>query len=582
MTQISVKKFFELVQQSKLVDEAELVTAMKDYKQAHQGKVPETATELAAELIRLELLTQWHCDKLLIGKYKGFFLGKYKLLRHLGAGGMSSVYLAEHVLMRQLRAIKVLPRSRVNDSSYLDRFHLEAQATAALDHPNIVRAYDIDNDGDTHYLVMEYVKGKDLQTIVKEARPLDFEQAARYIAQAAEGLDYVHQQGLIHRDVKPANLLVDEEDTIKVLDLGLALFSDDAKMASVTLTHNESILGTADYLAPEQAVNSHNVDSRVDIYGLGCTLYFVLTGRALFPEGSLAERIAKHQKATPDSILAIRENCPESLVAICNKMIEKNPDDRYQTCGEINQVLSEYQSKRSRGKVNQELDKSIKELGKSIKERSQEVDKSIKERSQELDKSIKEFEEAAVSTPAIVVGSVLSDGIGDLDQLPAIDLAALEGLEVGEDASTVNVEPGKRDQQLDDEGQSEENRGTVKDPRLSATAVGSQAGKSGSNVRDQSGRSAGSIPMESDSSRIDLGIEVWGSNPAQASRTRRLLEERQGRKKYLWWVVGGLVLAALLFIGSRAFRSNSAGQPDSSATSPVESSQSREDTAGGQ
>ena len=114
MASISVKKFFELVQQSKLVDEAQLVTAMKDYKKSHQGKVPETASELAAELIRLELLSQWHCDKLLIGKYKGFFLGKYKLLKHLGAGGMSSVYLAEHILMRQPRAIKVLPKARVN------------------------------------------------------------------------------------------------------------------------------------------------------------------------------------------------------------------------------------------------------------------------------------------------------------------------------------------------------------------------------------------------------------------------------------------------------------------------------------
>ena len=529
MASISVKKFFELVQQSKLVDEAQLVTAMKDYKKSHQGKVPETASELAAELIRLELLSQWHCDKLLIGKYKGFFLGKYKLLKHLGAGGMSSVYLAEHMLMRQPRAIKVLPRARVNDSSYLDRFHLEAQATAALDHPNIVRAYDIDNDGDTHYLVMEYVKGQDLKAIVEESGPLDFEKAARYIAQAAKGLEYVHQQGLIHRDIKPANLLVDEEDTIKVLDLGLALFSDDSKMASVTLTHNENILGTADYLAPEQAANSHTVDSRVDIYGLGCTLYFVLTGRVLFPKGTLGERIAQHMKATPDSILSIRKNCPESLVATCNKMIEKNPDDRYQTCGEINHVLSEW----------------------------------------------------AVSVPAIVVGSVSTDKTGDLDQLPAIDLAALEGLEVGEDISTVNLEPGKGDQQQSD-AHTEANRGTVKDPRLSATAVGSQAGKSGSNVRDYSGRSAAGAPMETDSSRVDLGIEVWGASATQPSRSRRLLEERQGRKKYLWWVLGGLVLATLVTVGCLVFWSKGADQTDSKATSPAESPQMREDTAGGQ
>ena len=203
--ELSVKKFFELVQQSKLVDEVELAKAMTAYKRRH-GKLPAVANELAEELVRLELLTQWHCDKLLVGKYKGFFLGRYKLLRHLGAGGMSSVYLAEHMLMRQKRAIKVLPRSRVNDSSYLDRFHLEAQATAALDHPNIVRAYDVDNDGDTHYLVMEYVQGEDLQTIVKEKGPLDFRVAAGFISQAAYGLNYVHQEGLIHRDIKPANL----------------------------------------------------------------------------------------------------------------------------------------------------------------------------------------------------------------------------------------------------------------------------------------------------------------------------------------------------------------------------------------
>jgi len=529
MAEISAKKFFELVQQSKLVDETQLVTAMKDYKQAHDGKVPETAADLAAELVRLELLTQWHCDKLLIGKYKGFFLGKYKLLKHLGAGGMSSVYLAEHVLMRQLRAIKVLPRTRVNDSSYLDRFHLEAQATAALDHPNIVRAYDIDNDGDTHYLVMEYVDGKDLQTIVKETRPLEFAQAARYIAEAAKGLEYVHEQGLIHRDIKPANLLVDQEDTIKVLDLGLALFSDDAKMASVTLTHNENILGTADYLAPEQAINSHNVDSRVDIYGLGCTLYFVLTGRALFPEGSLAERIAKHQKVKPDSILVTRENCPESLVAICNKMIEKNPDDRYQTCGEVEEVLLQW----------------------------------------------------AASTPAVMMQSVVSGGSTDVDHFPGIELEALEVAEKDEDASTIDVVPDA-DELPEAEPVLEENRGTVKDPRLSATAVGSQVGKSGSNVRDHLGVPTGSRLLESDSSRVDLGIEVWGTTPSHPSRTRRLLEERQEIKSYFWWIAGGLLFLAILVGGSLAFRGkNDDSSKSKKPASPSTKKQLREDTAGG-
>ena len=144
-------------------------------------------------MIEEGVLTQWQCDKLLQKKYKGFFLGKYKLLGHIGSGGMSSVYLAEHTLMRRSRAIKVLPRSRVNDSAYLERFHREAQATAALDHPHIVRAYDVDNQGDTHYLVMEYVSGSDLASIVKEQGALGFEDIARYVVHAARGLQHAHE-----------------------------------------------------------------------------------------------------------------------------------------------------------------------------------------------------------------------------------------------------------------------------------------------------------------------------------------------------------------------------------------------------
>ena len=166
---------------------------------------------------------------------------------------MSSVYLAEHVLMQRRVAIKVLPKNRVDDSSYLARFHREAQAAAALDHRNIVRAYDVDNDGNIHYLVMEYVEGRDLQQIVKEDGPLDYAAAAEYIRQAAEGLAHAHQAGLIHRDVKPANLLVDQKNVVKVLDLGLARFTDEDK-ASLTVAYDENVLGTADYLAPEQAL----------------------------------------------------------------------------------------------------------------------------------------------------------------------------------------------------------------------------------------------------------------------------------------------------------------------------------------
>lgn len=337
----SVNNFLELVQRSQLVDPDQLRITLLKCKAEHDGQLPSDTKFVADYLVHAGLLTDWHCTKLFDGKYKGFFLGRYKLLGHIGTGGMSSVYLAEHILMRRRRAIKVLPKDRVGDSSYLERFHREAQATAALEHPNVVRAYDVDNEGDTHYLVMEYVKGQDIQNIVNEQGGLSYVKAAEYIAQAARGLAYSHGEGLVHRDVKPANLLIDEEGVVKILDLGLALFSQDEN-ASLTVLHNENVLGTADYLAPEQAINSHEVDGRADIYGLGCTFYFTLTGHAPFREGTLAQRIARHQTQMPPDIRNDRPDCPRELVDICVKMIQKKANDRFQSCSEVVAALESW------------------------------------------------------------------------------------------------------------------------------------------------------------------------------------------------------------------------------------------------
>lgn len=340
MANLNVKTFLEVLQKSKLVGETRFNEILAELRAKHNGELPEDTEAVAQAFIDAGQITRWHCDKLFDRKYKGFFLGKYKLLGHIGTGGMSSVYLAEHQLMQQRRAIKVLPRHRVEDSSYLARFHLEAQATASLDHRNIVRAYDVDNDGDMHYLVMEFVPGKDLNTIVKDRGTdfLDYRVVADYLAQAAEGLQHAHENNLIHRDVKPANVLVDDKGTVKVLDLGLALFSNDER-ASLTIAHNENVLGTADFLAPEQAVNSHEVDRRADIYGLGCTMYYVLTGHPPFPEGTLAQRILKHQTEMPPDIRKERPDCPEELVRICVKMMQKKPERRYQTAREVVDAL---------------------------------------------------------------------------------------------------------------------------------------------------------------------------------------------------------------------------------------------------
>ena len=341
MARLKVDPFLDLVRRSGLVEKDRLNALLRELKRQAGGHSITDTDFVADRLVEAGLLTRWQADKLLEGRHKGFFLGKYKLLDHLGTGGMSMVYLAEHVLMQRRVAIKVLPKSRVEDSSYLARFHREAQAAASLDHRNIVRAYDVDNDGNIHYLVMEYVEGRDLQHIVKEDGPLDYVAAAEYFRQAASGLAHAHRAGLIHRDVKPANLLVDQKNVIKLLDLGLARFTDEDK-ASLTVAYDENVLGTADYLAPEQALDSHGVDARADIYGLGCSMYFVLTGHPPFVGGTLPQRLMMHQKQPPPSILLDRPDAPPDLIAICMKMMAKKPDQRYQSAAEVANALGQW------------------------------------------------------------------------------------------------------------------------------------------------------------------------------------------------------------------------------------------------
>ena len=360
---ITLDSFLSVIKQSGLVEPDRLAKLLTDFRESQAAAADggETATEakvdaksFAVHLVKEGHLTTWQAEKLLLGKHKGFSLGKYKLLSLLGKGGMSSVYLAEHKLMRRRVAIKVLPHKRVGDASYLGRFHREAQAVASLDHPNIVRAYDVDHEQDKameiHFLVMEHVDGRSLQEIIAEDGPLPVEQAAEYIRQSAEGLQHAHDNGLVHRDIKPGNLLVDTTGTVKMLDLGLArFFNDDAEGESLTIEHDEKVLGTADYLAPEQAVDSHLVDHRADIYSLGCTLYFLLTGQPPFTEGTLAQRLIAHQTKTPPPVSDKRDDVPESLDAILLRMMAKKPEDRPQTASDVAALLDDWLNDRGSG-----------------------------------------------------------------------------------------------------------------------------------------------------------------------------------------------------------------------------------------
>lgn len=336
---LSPNHFLEAIEKSGLVAKARLEGELAALSGETGGEVPSDTQVLSSHLTRRGVLTPWQSERLLEGRHRGFFLGKYKLLDHLGTGGMSAVYLAEHLVMRRRVAIKVLPQGRLDDSSHLRRFHREARAVAALDHPNIVRAFDVDHDGETHYLVMEYVPGRDLKRLVEQDGPLAPRTAADYIRQAADGLAHAHAAGLVHRDMKPANLLVDLRGTVKVLDLGLASMTDDVD-AALSKEFDDTVLGTVDYLAPEQAVNSQNVDGRADIYSLGCTLYFLLTGHPPFPTGSLAQRIMMHQLSEPTAIASERPNVPAGLIAICRRMMGKKVADRYQTAAEVSEALA--------------------------------------------------------------------------------------------------------------------------------------------------------------------------------------------------------------------------------------------------
>ena len=340
MSEQSAKSFLKLLEQSQIVQEDRLKEALASLSGKADGRKVDIS-ELADHLMNEGVITDWHVDKLRSGKYKGYFLGNYKLLRRIGSGGMSSVYLAEHAITNQKRAIKVLPRKRVSDKSYLDRFYQEARAAASVNHPNVVRIYDICHERKTHYMVMEYLEGSDLSQIVKTNGPLEIEQAVKYLILATEGLAHIHQQGLVHRDIKPANLLLTSEKDVKILDLGLALIEQDDE-ESLTLMYNEKVMGTADYLSPEQAVNSHDVDHRADIYSLGCTLYFLLTGKPPFPKGNLAQRIAMHQTQEPADIRESRQDCPDALAAICQQMMMKQPENRYPDCQTLKSELNGY------------------------------------------------------------------------------------------------------------------------------------------------------------------------------------------------------------------------------------------------
>lgn len=336
----SADQFIELLHKSQLVDDERLKSVLPP-------QPPENPRELADLLIKQGVLTPFQASLLLNGKWRGFMIanGKYKLLQLLGVGGMGKVYLCEHIRMKRLVALKVLPFDQLKDKDAIARFNREAVAAASLNHPNIVKAYDIDQDGSLHFLVLEYVDGSSLHEIVKKHGPFEISRACHYISQAALGLQHAHEAGWVHRDIKPGNLLLDRAGTVKLLDLGLArLFQTKPGDELTQRLDSKPVMGTADYLSPEQALNSSDVDIRTDIYSLGATFYYLLAGRAPYERGTITEKLLAHQLKDPDPITSLRPDIPPALVAVLKKMMAKKTVHRYQTPIAVAEALAPWTS----------------------------------------------------------------------------------------------------------------------------------------------------------------------------------------------------------------------------------------------
>jgi serine/threonine protein kinase len=329
---VTTPEFLALLYRSDLLDQDRLQAYLRD-----QGAddLPEDPSDVARTLVRDGLLTPFQANQLLIGRWRGFSIGNYRVLEKIASGGMSGVYLCVHKETGQRVAIKVLPADRAQDPECLKRFRREAKACSAFDHPNLVKAHDVGQDDKLHFLVLEYVEGSSFQDIVTRGGPMDAVRAAHYIRQAAVGLQHAHEAGLVHRDIKPGNLILDRSGTVKILDMGLArFFNDDGSVLT------QGMLGTADYLAPEQAMDSHTVDNRADIYSLGATFYFLVTGTPPFGEGkSLGQKLIAHQLHQPKPACAVRPAVPAGLSAIIERMMAKDLTQRYQTPAEIVQAV---------------------------------------------------------------------------------------------------------------------------------------------------------------------------------------------------------------------------------------------------
>lgn len=335
---VTAEEFQQQLTASGLMTAEELLSF---YDSIGQCEALTDAAQLAQLLVDHRRLTAYQAESIAQGQTRGLVLGNYIIQDKLGEGGMGMVFRARHRLMKRIVALKVLPPSMTASADAVTRFHREVEAAAKLQHPNIAGAYDADQADGIHFLVMELVAGPNLSVLVKEIGPLAPPLAMNIISQAARGLAHAHANGVVHRDIKPSNLLVNQEGVVKILDMGLAQLqsSDDNNGAKADLTQSGRIMGTVDYMAPEQALDAKTVDQRADIYSLGCTLYYLLAGRAMSPDGTLTQKLLWHQTEPIPPLHDVCPAAPPKLEEIYRRMVAKKPAERFSTMAEVINAL---------------------------------------------------------------------------------------------------------------------------------------------------------------------------------------------------------------------------------------------------
>jgi serine/threonine protein kinase len=340
---LSVESCCNLLARSRLLAAEEVRTLHQRWRN-EAGRSADDVVAFSKWLVARQYVTQYQCDLLLRGKFEHFFLGAYKILERIGKGRMAGVYRAVHTLGQQV-AIKVLPPSRARDPLLLARFQREARLALRLQHPNVVRTFQTGETDGLHYLVMEYLDGETLEDVLQRRGKLPPAEAVGLIYQALQGLQHIHEQGMVHRDLKPANLMLvpgaqaGQPDstlraTVKIMDIGLgrAMFDEEADpVAEFNLTNEGALLGTPDYLAPEQARDARAADVRADIYSLGCVLYHALAGQPPFPDSNLLRQLMRHAQETPRPLSELNPAVPEGLAQILSWMMAKDPSQRYPT-----------------------------------------------------------------------------------------------------------------------------------------------------------------------------------------------------------------------------------------------------------